>query len=189
MNLNKIFVISGIALAIVAVPAANAQRGHRGGNAAGRTGISRPSSVGSSARTFQSRSNRGSRQFTAGRGARFQNGRGRPLERKPRGGITAAVIAVTIPTTRIIPTDTAIRSSEHRFTLAAIIHVTRRTTTADRSWWRCSRSWPAPVIIAARSTESLGVGRVARFDSYERATGLPADGRIDSDLLSAMGIR
>ncbi len=193
MNLNKLVVITGIALAIIAVPAANAQRGHRGGNASSRSGISRSGSMGAGARTFQSRANRGSRQFTAGRGAQFRNGSGRGRHwNGNRWGNRRGHYRGYYPYYSSYP---------YGYGFGYPFFGTSFYFGSDYSRSSSYDNDGGSVVVAVQQELAragyyhgaidgvAGSGTRSAVRQYERATGLRVDGRIDSDLLSAMGIR
>lgn len=200
MNLNKFVVISGIALALTAVPAANAQRGHRGGNASGKAGLSRPGSMGSGARTFQSRGHRGGREFTAGRGARFRNagrgarfrngrGRGRHWNGN-RWGHRRGRSRGYYPYYSYYP---------YRYGFGYPFFGTSFYFTS--SYPRYASYNGGSVVVAVQQELAragyyhgaidgiAGSGTRSAIRRYERAAGLPVDGLIDSSLLARMGIR
>lgn len=188
--MNKLFVISGIALFIIAVPTANAQRGHRGGNASSRSGISRSGSLGSGARSLQSRAGRGNGHFSANSGARFHNGNGRGhhwngnRHRRYRGyypsysyypyGYGYGYGSPFFGTSFYFGSNYS-RSSSYNNGGSVVVAVQQELARAG--------------YYNGAIDGIPGSGTRSAVRRYERATGLPVDGRIDSNLLSAMGIR
>lgn len=190
MNWNKLIIISGIALTAIAVPAANAQRGHRG-DAAARGGISRPNIASSSARTFQSRAGGEIGHFNANLGARFRNGRGRGHHwNGNRWGHRRGSYRGYYPYYSYYP---------YGYGFGYPFFGT--SFYFSNSYPRSSYSDGGSVVVAVQQQLAgagyyrgaidgiAGSGTRSAVRQYERATGLPVDGRIDSDLLSAMGIR
>ncbi len=190
MRLHTLMVISGIAFAMVTVPAANAQRGHRGGNASARTGMSRPSAIGSGARNFQGVNTRGSRQFSGSRGTRFGNGSGRHWHgnrgghRHWRRGYYPYYSSYPYGYGYGYPFfgssfyygGAYTRSSSYNDGGGSIV-VAVQQELARAGYYHGTIDGVA------------GSGTRSAIRQYERATGLSVDGRIDSELLSAMGIR
>ncbi|MEP6821926.1 MAG: peptidoglycan-binding domain-containing protein [Chthoniobacterales bacterium] len=187
MNLNKLVIIGGIALAIIAVPSANAQRGHRGGNAS-RSGISRSSSSGAGARSFQTRT-RGNGRFSASSsGARFGNGRGRGYhwDGGRRGRYRGYYPYYS--------------SYPYGYGFGYPFFGTSFYYGSDYPGYSSSSDGGSVVVAVQQELARAGYyngsidgiagnGTRSAIRRYERATGLSVDGRIDSDLLSAMGIR
>ena len=187
MNWNKLIVMSNLALALAA-PAALAQRGHRGGAAA--RGVM-PHIAPSSGRTFQAPAGHGSGRLNAARGGSFRtgNGRGNHWQHADHG--------------RWGHRGWHHHHHHHR-------HHFYPYYPYGYPYWGTSfyfgnnrpqyASGSGSLIVEVQQELAragyyrgaidgiLGSGTRRAISLYERANGLPPDGRIDADLLAAMGV-